>query len=369
MEEGQATEGREEAPGGPGLTVRLVKACPIRPGTPMKPMLKVTPMKPMLKVMFAVLVVGLWSPAASAQVSKAKSQMEKVKELADVLDTLKRRDPDEPAIYRTVLALYDASKAASDTIGKLFEPIASVASGEYESRLKEPRKIAKYLADRLGKGELMESCEAVRKHINTPGKDRDKDFDFKLQTLTTTVFVSAKASVKEWEGLTKLSDETLRWLRESLQAAQVLREKSDKPLAALNAAKRQIVKKLLEQDEELRRLNNETRICAARAMEVYKKCSEAAEVTRAAAQGDPATAAYNRWAEAEKEHKEVFKQSREAFAKYVKGLVECNARMDELWRLMEDIEKFSREANPETINKRLTDFERWTKLLDDELKR
>lgn len=369
MQEGQAREGREEAPGGPGLTVRLVKACPIRPGTPMKPMLKVTPMKPMLKVMLAVVVVGLWSSAASAQVSKADSEIKKVRELGGELGKLQDRIVlDETAIERTTKDLSEASKSASVTLKKLFEQLASEASGEHEARLKDLSKDAKHLANELS--DVSARCDKVINLLKTPRKERGEG-DTHLKGAIAAAGAGGILRANEWGDLKTKSEVTLKWLRESLKEAQNLRDGSAKPWEELTAAKKKIETTMNEKSKEFWRLHEVLKECETSEAVASRKCSEAAaafEVVRKDRGSPSFTIAIQKRTVAEKEHQDAIKRTSDALANEVKALAEYHARRVELTKLMEDFGKLAEKANPVTLDKRVNDFDRWTKELEKDLK-
>ena len=330
------------------------------------------------KVMLAVLVVGLWSPVASAQVSKARPQFEIVKDRAERLnDLVGRRDTEEQAILRTTRELSEACMSACDAVARLFEPLAEAASGEHETRLKAPSKLAKNLAYLLvGDRELIDNCRVVMKLINTERKDRDKDFSNKLESAMTTVIVGARARSRDWAELTRTSEETLKWLRESLKEAQARCDNPRQAGAALDATMIRLATKKHEQDREVQRLIGFLTECESRELDAYEKLTKTITAQNEAwlapaspSKPEKVKEAYEKRLVAENAHDDAHLRSGYARANLVRAQMEQHARDKEYTKSREDVRKFMRESKPETLAKRVAEFERWTDLLEKELKR
>src|SRR5213076_93737 len=122
-----------------------------------------------------VLVVGLWSPAASAQFRTADSEMKKVKESAEGLDALiGRRATEEQAILDRTKQRREACVSANAALANLFESLEKAAPGE--TRLSEPARLARNLTKQLvNERELIARCTAVIDLIDTPKLKRAAD--------------------------------------------------------------------------------------------------------------------------------------------------------------------------------------------------
>ena len=329
------------------------------------------------QIVAVVVACACFAPHTAAQYSKARSQMERVQRVGETLSGLiGNRANEEPRIFATAREMIEACKAAAEALSSIGESLANAASGEHEVRLREPQKLARNLAYQLGDRELIDKCNALMRLVNLDGPDRGNDFSSRMEAAMTSIVVAARGRANDWAELSRKSEETLRWLRESLQAAQAMRDNSARPGMAMNAAKVQIETKRSEQGAEMRRIYESLRECEAREADAARKCREAVVAHDAARMAPPsssytanAAAAYQRWKAAEKEHKEIARRGFDLYVALERAVAEGKARLTELARLMADIERFAEDANPETIAKRWTDFERWTKLLEQDLSR
>lgn len=323
-----------------------------------------------------VLLLTLTAPA-TAQLGKTRSYIDTVKSAGETLEYYNRKPYDEPRIYAALRQMRDACKNGSDTITGFGDPLAAAAASPHEERLKEPAKLAKALAYELGeRGAMIEKCDQLTTLINTELKNRPGDWQTRMETTLIGLIAQSRARVKDIEDLARKSDETMRWLRESLQTAQVMNEDASRPGAALDAAKQQVVQKHREQGYEVRRQFDALRDLQEREVAAGQRFVDARNEHEAARKAPPsssytsnATNAYRKWVAAELDHKEATRRLYDGYAQMERTVGEVKARVAELANLMSELEKFQANANPETIGKRLTDFDQWTKLFERELSR
>ncbi len=331
-----------------------------------------------------LVLAGITAPNASATYSKARSQIDRVKALTEEINDLlgrrrnakqEERTKDEPRMYRATQELREAALSTAYELAGFGEQLASGATGDLESRLKEPSRLTKdliYLLER----ELPAACDELAKLINIEVNRRESDYESRLDTAGTTVVVRGRARHANFLELVKTCDETVRLLRDNLRAAQSMRDDAIKPGTALNQGKQYLEAKLAENSQELRRAYDVVRECEARHLDAASRCRDAVAAHDAARQASPSSsylanhvAAYQRWLAAENVQKDAARASYDAYVALERVIVDGKSRLVDLARAMKDVERYGEQANPEKIAKRWNDLDMWTKLFEYELAR
>jgi len=341
-------------------------------------------MKRALILSVTLLVSGVIAPNASATYSRARTQIERVKALSEEINDLlyrrrgarpEDRTKDEPRMYRAAQELMDASKTTAYELAGFGDQLASGATGDLESRLKEPSRLTKNLIYLLER-ELPEACVEFSRLLNIEVNRRESDYDTKLDSAGTTVVVRGRAQHNNFLEFVKTCDETVRLLRDNLRYAQSMRDDAIKPGTALNQSKQYLEAKLTEHAQELRRAYDVVRDCEARHLDAANRCRDAVAAHDAARQASPSSSylanhvnAYQRWLAAENVQKDAARASYDAYVALERVIVDGKSRLVDLARAMKDVERYGEQANPEKIAKRWNDLDMWTKLFEYELNR
>jgi|GEM_PF-3608101 len=329
-------------------------------------------------------IAGIAAPNASATYSRARTQIERVKALAEEINDLlyrrrgarqEDRTKDDPRMYRATQELIDAAKTTAYELASFGEQLAASATGDLERPLKEPARLAKYLVYVLER-ELPEACVEFSRLLNIEVNRRESDYDSRLDVAGLTVVVRGRAQHGNFLDFVKTCDETVRLLRENLRYAQSMRDDAIKPGAALNQSKQYLEAKLTEHSQELRRAYDVVRDCEARHLDAASRCRDAVAAHDAARQASPSSSylanhvnAYQRWLAAENVQKDAARASFDAYVQLERVLVDGKSRLVDLARSMKDVERYGEQANPEKIARRWNDLDLWTKLFEYEMNR
>lgn len=325
----------------------------------------------MIRTAFVV-SLGLWSIVAAtplrAQLSRARSALERLQGLGAEFQA-DRGAPRLASLGRELLDQVSALSAALTDVG---EALAR-AGGPNESERSVLQRAA--LAMKKATDEIP---SWVRSAVDFANNDTERVKDYfkgELEGRSQTVRAATRQLSEHWTSIQTRIDETKRWLREGYVAALTIRDNAANPAEALQKLEEQQLARLeVLKDRKQRTFNEWWRACTRvsesnRAEnEAHRRWQEAMR-SKDSVSTDQLQALFRNWKAAEEEKWNAARDHATATGEDRRLSEEITGFHNDLAQVMRDVRSFLKDANPEAIQKRVTEFETWQRLLENDLRR
>ncbi len=314
-----------------------------------------------------VTALALGAPL-TAQYIRARTHLEKLRSLANEVQP----DRDESRIESTCKEIIDTATAMSSAMADIGETLMR-ASGPYESERSEIHRMAqtlRRLTDEVSNDARNLIAHFSRKSSYSKVEDYKSDLTYKCQDVRMEI---ANGIGRDWAGIENAISKTRGWMREQLNAALTLRDNAAKPLAGLQQIEEQLLARMAASNQIVqtafhRWWESQTKLAEANTRENAASQAYAAARSSDADQSRLASL-YDTLKRALADKQAAAAAVHTASDALQRATNDSHRAISDMVRPMEDIRNFVDSANADTINKRWTDFDQWTKLLERDLGR
>jgi hypothetical protein len=172
------------------------------------------------------------------------------------------------------------------------------------------------------------------------------------------------------------SKDTLQWLHESLRTTQAMAESNDKPGVALAEVKDRIARNEDEQWAKVQRLWETLKEWETQDANAANECRKAREAYDAARKDRPSSSSEARvrekrqqWHQAEAKHRAVIERLLTSIAGLHDEMGRWRGRVKDLEEHCTEVQRFAGTGTPEQLAKQCADFDRWIKVLEEDMRR